>query len=187
MQIFTSFTSEAAQLIRQGGIGVIPTDTVYGLVGSLFSETAIERMYVLKNRDVNKPVGTILINDPYFVEHIVDTSILSKAKSYWPNPVSVVIPVVPELHYAHRGMHSLPFRIPDHQALRNFISLTGPLASTSANFAGKSPATTMQEALGYFRSGVDFYIDGGDLSHRKPSTIIELGIDDQPKVIRGDR
>lgn len=186
MQIYKSFTPEIIELIRRGGIGVIPTDTVYGLVGSLFSQSAIERMYVLKNREVTKPVGTILINDPLQVKDIADPEVLEQATQFWPNPISVIVPVSQDLHYAHRGHNSLPFRVPDHESLRNFLLSTGPLASTSANFAGKPPATTMQDALSYFRSGVDFYVDGGDLSHRKPSTIIKLSDTNQPEIIRGD-
>src|SRR5690606_25594332 len=114
--------------------------------------------------DPDKPVGTILINDAEQIEDYVAPEQLLPAQVYWPGPVSVVLPVGDKLNYAHRGLQSLPFRIPDYPALRRLLAATGPLASSSANSAGKPTATTIEEAMGIFREAVDFYVDGGDLS-----------------------
>ena len=186
MQIFTSFTPEVIELLKNGAVGVIPTDTVYGVVTPLFNQVGVERMYELKGREEAKPVGTVLINDPLQVEHIAQSEHLLRASAYWPAPVSVVIPVSSELHYAHKGLDSLPFRVPDHESLQRLLLQTGPLATSSANFAGQMPPTTLQEALGYFREGVDFYVDGGDLSHRKPSAILRFNEEGEPELLRGE-
>lgn len=186
MNVFTGFTAEPAQLLRQGGVGVLPTDTVYGIVCSLLNQDAVQRIYDLKDRPLEKPIGTILIADPEQIEKYVDPEDLLRAQVYWPGSTSVILPLGSAFSYAHRGVSSLPFRIPSSESLRAFLRLTGPLATSSANRAGHHTAATAQEAMGIFREGVDFYIDGGNLDGRKPSTIIKLS-GNEVEVIRGDR
>lgn len=163
-----------ASLLQAGSVGVIPTDTLYGLVCQLANQAAVERIYDIKQRAHTKPIGTILIADPVQLEDSVSPHELLAAQVYWPGPVSVLLTVNTKFSYAHRGKMSLPFRIPNEANLRNLIMRTGPLATTSANIAGELPATTVQEAMGIFRQNVDFYVDGGDLSSNKPSKIIEI-------------
>lgn len=186
MEIFSSFTPEVVEILKNGGVGIIPTDTIYGVVGQLFNQSAVERIYDLKDRPLDKPVGTILISDPDQIDEYVGSSELLPAEVYWPGPVSVVLTVGNRLAYAHRGKQSLPFRIPDYSALQQLIAQTGPLVSTSANLAGRLPAVTMQDAMGVFRESVDFYVDGGDLSGRAASRIIRLS-NGKVEVIRGDK
>lgn len=174
MQIFQSLTNEVAALLKNGSVGLIPTDTLYGLVCQLDNQAAVERVYDLKGRDFSKPVGTILIADSGQLDDVVASRELLAAEVYWPGPVSVVLEVGPRFSYAHRGKNSLPFRVPSQAGLRELLRQTGPLATTSANLAGALPATTMQEAMGIFRENVDFYVEGGDLSSNRPSKIIEI-------------
>ena len=186
MQIFQSFTPEVIELLKSGAVGVIPTDTIYGVAARLSNQAAIERIYTIKNRDLNKRIGTTLISDPNQIEQYVSAHDLLAAQVYWPGPVSVEFKVGPVLAYAHRGFYTLAFRLPDSKLLQNVIQQTGPLATTSANFAGELPAVTMQDALGTFRENVDFYVDGGDLSGRKPSTIIRFNEQGEVETVRGD-
>lgn len=174
MQIFQFFTKEVVDLLQNGAVGIIPTDTLYGLVCTLSSQSAVERIYDIKQRDHNKPVGTILVADSSQLDDIVNPRDLLAAHVYWPGPVSVVLEVGNRFSYAHRGKKGLPFRVPNQENLQNLLSQTGPLATTSANLAGELPATTAQEAMGIFRENVDFYVDGGDLSSNKASKIIEI-------------
>jgi L-threonylcarbamoyladenylate synthase len=174
MQIYKSFTPQVVELLKNGGVGVIPTDTVYGLVGQLFNQAAVERIYDIKDRPSDKPVGTILIGDVTQIDDYIEAADLLAAEVFWPAPVSVVLPLKTGLMYAHRGWNSLPFRIPDDPELQQLLMETGPLATTSANIASMPAAVNIQEALGYFRAGVDFYVDGGDLSGRKASKIIKV-------------
>lgn len=174
MQIFKSFTQEVTTLIKSGAVGVIPTDTVYGVIASLGNTVSVERLYKIKQRDRTKRVGTILINDPLQIERWVSAEHLLRAEIYWPGPTGVVLPVNKELSYAHKGWETLAFRVPDNEPLRELLVHTGPLATSSANLQGQLPISTMQDALSTFRGGIDFYVDGGDLSHQKPSRIIEI-------------
>lgn len=129
----------------------------------------------IKNRPINKPVGTIIIADPKQIASFVDNTAIDLAKSYWPG-ASVILPVGNSFKYAHRGLDSLPFRIPKETSkeLIELVEKTGPLATSSANNADAAPANTVEEAVEIFGEKVDFYVDGGDLSGHKASKIVKI-------------
>lgn len=162
---------EAAKLIKQGKIGVMPTDTVYGVVASALSPEAVGQLYRLKNRQV-KP-GTIVISSIQDLAHLgignVNKEILQE---YWPGAVSIVLPSVTE--YLHQGKGSLAVRLPESKIINRLLSVTGPLMTSSANTPGGPPSTTIKEAMSYFGDSVDFYVDGGYVSNEKASTVIQI-------------
>jgi L-threonylcarbamoyladenylate synthase len=183
MLIFDSLKDEKLiNLLKEGAVGVIPTDTVYGLVCSARDQAAVARLYGLKSRD-RKPGTVIAANIDQFVELGIPRRYLKAVEYYWPNPISVVVPTTLELSYLDLGLMSLPMRIPADEKLRGFLEATGPLQTTSANQPGEPPAETVKQARTYFGEQVDFYVDGGDLSGRPPSTIIRV-VDDVVDVIR---
>lgn len=184
VQIFNSFTPEVIELLKNGAVGVIPTDTVYGIVAPLFSPAAIERIYELKGRDDTKRIGTTLISDIKQIDPYVHPGHLRSAQSFWPGPVSVELGIVKGLEHAHQGHWTLAFRLPDSSRLQTLVAQTGPLATTSANHSGKALAETLGEAMAYFREGVDFYVDGGNLSGRQPSAIVRFNQDGQVEKLR---
>jgi L-threonylcarbamoyladenylate synthase len=185
MKVFKEFTPEVTRLLKFGAVGVIPTDTVYGIATPLLQMYSVRKLASLKGRPVDKPIGTILIDSLSQIEDIVHSSLLQKATIYWPGPVSVVLPVWSEMIYAHKSKDSLPFRMPDNQVLRELVAQTGPLATTSANLADQKTANTVEEAMKIFGDDVDFYVDGGDLSERKASKIIRISQRGEVEVLRG--
>lgn len=176
--------ASAIPILNADDICVIPTDTVYGVVGKLSSKQAVARIYEVKQRDPQKPVGTILAASLEQVADITTSPALDVAAQYWPGPVSVILPASDEYEYAHKGEMSFAVRIPDDESLRALLEQTGPLASSSANVQAEPPATTIEEAKAYFGSAVPLYIDGGDLSSRAPSKIIRIADDGDVTVIR---
>lgn len=184
MQIFTSFTPQVAQRFKDGQVAVIPTDTIYGLVADLSNQEAVERIYKLKARPANKPIGTILIAHSEQISNLANSKQLNIAASYWPGPVSVILDVPDTLQYAHRGLNSLPFRVPDYPELLLILDQTGPLATTSANMAGSPPIKTVDQAIKLFGNTVDFYVNGGDLSSHQASKIIRINEQGIIDVIR---
>ncbi len=172
------------EILKNDGVGVIATDTVYGVVARLDSPVAVERIYQVKQRNPNKPVGTVLIASTDQLKGIVEENLLAKVAHYWPGPVSVILPVGDNLEYAHKGFASLPFRIPDDESLVEFLHQTGPLATSSANIESRPPAATIEQARQYFDDTVDFYKDGGNLSARTPSRIIQISEDGTEQEIR---
>lgn len=174
----------ASDRLRQpGAVGVIPTDTVYGVVARVADEKAVERLDELKRRE-GKP-GTLIAADTGQLEELgLKHRYLKAVEQFWPGPVSVVIPTSdPRLDYLHKGRMSLAVRIPKDKELRELLKKTGPLATSSANITGRPPAQTIAQAKDYFGDEVDFYIDGGDMSGREPSTVIRV-VDDAIEVLR---
>lgn len=172
----------AARLLREpGAVGIIPTDTVYGVVARAADRDAVTRLYWLKHRE-HKP-GTLIAAD---IDQLVRLGFkrryLVAVERFWPGAVSVVIPCT-ELEYLHQGIMSLAVRIPDDAALHELLLQTGPLLTSGANQPGEPPANTVEQAKKYFGNAVDFYEDGGDLTGRKSSTVIRI-VDDAVEVLR---
>ncbi|HEX5743994.1 MAG TPA: L-threonylcarbamoyladenylate synthase [Candidatus Saccharimonadales bacterium] len=174
---------DRADLSEPGAVGVIPTDTVYGVVARAADHEAVARLYELKKRD--SKLGTVIAADMDQLEELgLKHRYLKAVGQFWPGAVSVVIPASdPALGYLHRGRMSLAVRIPAGKELQAKLRKTGPLLTSSANRPGEPPATTVAEARKYFGDEVDFYVDGGDLSGRQPSTIIRI-LDDAIEVLR---
>ncbi|MDQ3159123.1 MAG: L-threonylcarbamoyladenylate synthase [bacterium] len=180
-KVFQSLDQEVADLLKQGKVGVCPSDTIYGLFCDAKNKKAVKQLYDLKKRE-KKPGTIIAANVDQLVELGLKKRYLSVVKDLWPNPLSVVIPTV-DLEYLHEGVGGLAMRIPKDNALREFLEKTGAVMTSSANFNGGKPADTVQEAFDYFGDSVDFYVDGGDLSKNKPSTIIRT-VDDEIEILR---
>ena len=183
MRIFTSISDpELVTMVKNGAVGVLLTDTVYGLVCRAADKTAVTRLYELKKRE-GKP-GTIIAAK---IQQLIDLGLrgryLKPVESYWPNPLSVVIPCDDQTAYLHQGQHSLAVRIPAVTSLRNFLVQTGPLMTSSANAPGEPTAANLAEAQAYFGQRVDFYVDAGQAPEPVPSTVIRI-VDDAVEVLR---
>src|SRR3990167_4180134 len=182
-KIFNSLSEKnLASVLKNGAVGIIPTDTLYGLVASANDPKSAERVLMIKGRKY-KPGTLIAANTRQLVDLGVKSRYLKAVEQFWPGAVSVVLPVPPELDYLHTGEKSLPIRIPNDDELLKLLIQTGPLITTSANKPKKKPANNITEAQSVFGNTIDFYVDGGDLSDRKPSTIIRI-IDDEVEVLR---
>ncbi|MFA6430490.1 MAG: L-threonylcarbamoyladenylate synthase [Candidatus Paceibacterota bacterium] len=175
--------NEDIEVLKNGGIGVIPTDTIYGIVCSVFKKEALERIFEVKGRDENKP-PVVVISD---VEDLKKFNIeISDEASkfinkYWPGKMSVIFPISSDFAYLDKEK-GLAIRLPSDDKLREFIRKTGPLATSSANLQNFPPAKNICEAKNYFGDKVDFYIDGGELNSL-PSTLVKI-VGDSIEVLR---
>lgn len=180
-KIFTSVSSpRLIKMINAGAVGVIPSDTVYGLVAKASKRTAIERMYRAKERP-SQPGTTIGASIRQFEALGFPYEPLATANKYWPASLSVVVNATNVHKYLKADRDSLPLRIPDSPLLLKLLEQTGPLMTTSANHSGEPTATNIRQAMAYFGDSVDFYVDAGDLGARPPSTII--GFDEDGQII----
>ncbi|MDO8240467.1 MAG: L-threonylcarbamoyladenylate synthase [Candidatus Moranbacteria bacterium] len=185
MKMYKKFEPELIDTIKSGGVGVLPTDTLYGLVGSALREDAVERIYQLRQRDLNKP-PIILISslaDLEFFGIVLDDEVREKIADFWPGQVSVILPCASEkFQYLQRGQNSLAFRWPDRSDLLELLDKAGPLVAPSANIEGLAPARTITEAQNYFGEQIDFYVDQGEIDS-PPSTIVRIE-DGELRVVR---
>jgi L-threonylcarbamoyladenylate synthase len=170
------------EALQDGLVGVLPTDTVYGVVCRAADQSAVKKLYELKSRD--KKPGTIIASS---TEQLVNLGLkaryLKPVEHYWPNPISIIIPSTFELPHLHQGVGSLAVRVVNDNKLTDLLSVTGPLLTSSANLPGEPEAKNIDEAQVYFGDTIGFYVDGGDLSNRSPSTVIRV-VDDAVEVLR---
>ena len=168
--------------LKNGRVGILPTDTIYGIVGSALRPAAVQRIYLLRERNPKKPM-IILIGS---VRDLVRFGVAGNAstrqilRNVWPGTVSVVLPIAPRrraarrtFRYLHRGTNTLAFRLPKPAWLRSLLKTTGPLVAPSANFEGEPPSRTIARAKRYFGDRVDFYVDMGR-SASKPSRLLRI-------------
>lgn len=174
------------QLLKTGKVGVMPTDTIYGIVGSALDPQTVEEIYRLRKRTPDKPM-IILIS--HFSDLKKFNIKLTKnqndfLRKIWPNPVSVVLPCQSEKFiYLHRGVNNLAFRIPKNEILLKILKKVGPLVAPSANFETELPAENIDQAKKYFGNKVSFYLDGGKVKS-DPSTILKLNSDKTLTILR---
>lgn len=172
------FDSKAmANFILGGAIGVLETDTIYGLVGSAFYPDVVNRIYQVKRRNIKTPF-IILVSDIEQIKYFgvsFTPDLLKKIREHWPGPTSIVLPLddPDKFYYLTRGRKDLCFRMPGAVSMFELLDLTGPLIATSANTEGGEPAKTVQDAYEYFTDRVDFYCDAGVVD-RKQSRIIKF-------------
>ena len=170
------FSERIWDILRSGGIGVLSTDTIYGVVGSAMTENTVKRIYSVRHRDGRKPMIVLIASTGDFRLFgmrlgSVEKNILDKL---WPGKVSVILPCAdPEFEYLRCGTGSIAFRVPDDDDLRELLDGIGPLVAPSANPEGKKPATTIRMAEDYFGSDMDFYEDRGKVIG-EPSTLVAM-------------
>jgi membrane-associated protein len=167
---------EVVRILKTGGIGVLPTDTIYGLVGCALSEESVARIYQVRKRSPEKPLIVLIsgIKDIQLFGISEESPEVKIARRSWPGKVSIILPCDnPKFEYLHRGTKTLAFRLPDKRELLEILEETGPLVAPSANHEGKQPALTIKEARAYFENEVDFYEDGGIIPS-EPSTILKI-------------
>jgi tRNA threonylcarbamoyl adenosine modification protein (Sua5/YciO/YrdC/YwlC family) len=154
-------SSPTQDVINNGGVVAFPTDTVYGLGCDPRNIDAVERIYALKNRPDDLELN-ILAADANALDELVTFNNVASAlaNQFWPGPLSLVLPVGRQRLAIPRHGDTLMVRVPGHDAARDLLAQTGPLASTSANRHGQPPATTAAEVTEQLGADVDLVIEG---------------------------
>jgi L-threonylcarbamoyladenylate synthase len=167
---------KAIKILKNGGVGIMPTDTLYGLVGSVGSKKAVDRIFKLKNRSKKKKliilISSIKDLEKFKIEHSYILKNIGTLNKFWPGKVSIVI-------------EGIAFRLPAKKSLIEILKKTGPLVAPSANPESLKPAENTKEAKKYFGSKVDFYLPGGTLKGG-PSTLIKINEKREIIVLRGN-
>lgn len=167
---------DIAYEIKKGKIGVFPTDTLYGLIGSALLKKAVKRIYAARKRDLKKPLIILVasIDDIAKFGIILSLHVKKFLKLLWPGKVSVVLQCNnKKFSYLHRGTKTLAFRIPKNKKLLKLLVNAGPIVAPSANIQGYPFSKTILQAKKYFKANIDFYIDGGKLLG-SASTVIQI-------------
>lgn len=166
-----------AMLLKDGAIGVIPTDTIYGICGSAFNEKTVGKIYKFRKRNFNKPFIVLIGNIDDLKKFGVKLSNYQKKflTKIWPGKTSVILKCpFKKFIYLHRGTKTLAFRMPKNKELAKILKISGPLVAPSANLEGRFPAKNIKEAKKYFGNKVFYYNKGNTAG--KSSTLIDLTV-----------
>ena len=177
----------AAELIRQGELVAIPTETVYGLGADGLNEAAVAKIFEAKGRPQDNPL-ILHIWDAELMEqfcHDIPKAAYDLAKAFWPGPLTMVLPardIVPKRTTG--GLNTVALRCPDNAVTREIIHLSGvPIAAPSANLSGKPSTTTAQHVLHDHDGKIAAVVDGGPCRVGVESTIVDL-TEDRPRLLR---
>ena len=178
---------EPAQIIQEGGIVIFPTETVYGIGVNGLNETAIKKLYEVKQRPINKPIS-LLVNSIEMIEKVAKdiTEIeYDLIKRFFPGPLTIVLKkkdIVPDIVTA--GFDTIGIRMPENEIALKLIEYAGvPIATPSANISGRPSGTNLKAIMKDFNDKVDYFIDGGISKIGVASTIVQV-VNDNPYILR---
>ncbi len=177
----------AAELLRQGQLVALPTETVYGLGANGLDPEAVAKIFIAKGRPQDNPLilHVALAEDMEKFCHSIPSAAYALAERFWPGPLTMVLPardLVPRQTTA--GLSTVAVRCPDCEITRNIIALAGvPVAAPSANLSGKPSTTTAQHVLHDHRGKIPAVVDGGPCRVGVESTIIDL-TEQPPRLLR---
>ena len=181
-RLFTAdVLSEAVALLKRGGVLIVPTDTVYGLVCHPDFPGALERIRQMKARDAAKPFQLLAAS----IEDVQRTGALKTPTAqhyatYWPGALTLVLETA--------SGTTEGFRVPDCALLSKLIEACGGyLRATSVNFSGEPPATSLDCVPEEIQEAVDLMLDGGRLADGQASAVIRVTPEGEVHVLREGR
>lgn len=178
-QLFTAAAvSVAAEILKNGGLVALPTETVYGLGANGLDPTAVEHIFQAKGRPQDNPL-ILHIPSPAHLDRYcrdIPESAYLLAEKFWPGPLTMILhrqDKVPDVVTA--GLDTVGIRCPDHPVTRAILELCQvPVAAPSANTSGKPSPTTARYVWDDMAGKIDAIVDGGPCQVGLESTIIDL-------------
>lgn len=179
--------SLACELLKQGEVIAVPTETVYGLAGDCRNSSAIKKIFEAKGRPADNPL-IVHISDMDMLSSLVneipeDAKIL--AEKFWPGPLTIIMPKgngVCDENCA--GLGSVGIRMPANPIARSIIEKTGiPFSAPSANLSGKPSPTTAQDVFEDMNGRIPLIVDGGECDAGLESTVISV-LNHTPIILR---
>lgn len=178
---------EPAEILRNGGIVIFPTETVYGIGVNGLDKKAIKKLYDIKQRPLSKPIS-LLVSDMNMVEQVAKdiTEVEYKLmKRFFPGPLTIILKkkdVVPNI--VTSGQDTVGIRMPAGKIARKLVEYARvPIATPSANISGEPSGTNLENIIKDFEGKVDYFIDGGESELGVSSTIVKV-IDGVPHILR---
>lgn len=177
----------ASEILKSGGIVAVPTETVYGLAASAFSDDAIKLVFTAKGRPQDNPL----------IVHISNLDMLGKiacdipdvaytcAKEFWPGPFTMVLPKGDNIaESVSGGLQTVAVRFPSEKTICDIIEKSGlPLAAPSANTSGRPSPTTAAHVIDDLDGKIDAVVMGGDCTVGVESTVVSL-VGEKPRLLR---
>jgi L-threonylcarbamoyladenylate synthase len=178
--------ASAAAAVKNGGLVVLPTDTVYGIGADAFDGMAVAALLSAKRRGRDMPVG-VLVGSWHTIDGLalmVPQSTRDLIRAFWPGALSLVVRQAPSLQWDlgdARG--TVMLRMPLHPVAIELLREVGPMAVSSANVSGRPSAVDAGEARSQLGDLVDVYLDAGPAAQQAASTILDL-TGTEPRILR---
>ena len=170
--------ADAVAALRRGEVIVFPTETLYGLGANALDFKAVDKIFQLKGRDYDQPISALVADREMLDSLVAEVSPLAEKliARFWPGPLTIVFPArrnIPGPLMNSTG--GVGVRISSQPIATELVRRLGrPLTATSANPTGKPAARTVEEAISYFAGAVEIFVDGGGLTSKTGSTVIEI-------------
>lgn len=177
----------AGALLRAGGLVAFPTETVYGLGAHALDPVAVARVFAAKGRPADNPLIVHLATAAELPQVAAEVTPLARAlaATFWPGPLTLVLPAVPELpSVTTGGLSTVAVRVPDHPVATAVLAEAGvPVAAPSANRSGRPSPTSAAHVVADLGAAVDLVVDGGDTPLGIESTVVDAR-GSRPVVLR---
>jgi len=177
----------ACELLKNGEVVGVPTETVYGLAGDSTNSLAIKKIFEAKGRPSDNPL-IVHISDMKMLDEIVssvpkDAKIL--AENFWPGPLTIIMPKGKKVCDENcAGLDSVGVRMPSNKIAHEIIKRSGiPFSAPSANLSGKPSPTTAQDVFEDMNGRIPLIIDGGECQAGLESTVISV-LTETPTILR---
>lgn len=179
--------NSTVQVLKNGGIVIFPTETVYGIGANAYNPEAVRKIYEVKNRPDEKPLcimvsGIDEIEKYAVIENESERKIIN---NFMPGPITIILKKKPGVFdYISSGKDTIGIRIPDNKIVLEILKkLQLPIVAPSANISGMPSGIDLNDILKDFDSKVDVCINGGKAKIGEASTIVEI-IDGKPVILR---
>ncbi len=179
----------ASDILKNGGIGIFTTDTVYGIGCDFQNITSLKKIFEIKERNFNKPINILVSNKEMINKLVKDINPIEKIliDNFWPGPFTIIFnktSLVPDILTS--GLNTVGIRMPKNKICLDLIDEFGsPLATSSANISNENPTSVIDENLiKNFENKVDFILDSGKIDGGIPSTIVRVENDNKINILR---
>lgn len=178
---------KAANILRNGGIVAVPTETVYGLAASAFSDEAIKKVFIAKGRPQDNPL-IVHISDIEMLTNVaaeVPQKAIELANKFWPGPCTMVLKKNEKIcESVSAGLSTVAVRLPDNDITRNLIRVSGlPLAAPSANISGYPSPVSAEHVINDLNGKIDAVLCAEDCRVGVESTVVSL-VTTPPRLLR---
>lgn len=165
-----------AGILRGGGVGVVPTDTVYGIAALAADADAVSRVMELKRRAEGKPLPVLVATawDANFLAEADSPAAVALIEAFWPGALTVVMPRRPGPELAFQEKASIGLRMPDSPFCLALIVAAGYVVAPSANVAGERPPVRFEDVDASLLEAVDFAVDAGECPGGVASTVVDI-------------
>ena len=166
---------KADEIIESGGVVIFPTDTVYGIGCNPYNANAVKKIYEIKSREKIKSLPVLASSIQIVKEiSIIDEFTEKIIKKYWPGPLTLILKLKDKnLKKSLNLEDKIAVRIPNSECTLKLLNKCNLLVGTSANISGDSSFTNPQECMKNVKN-YDVFVDGGTITSKGESTIIEI-------------